>query len=91
MKDVPTALDQLEIRCPRLGGPVQFLYCRKVAEGLPCSRSLVCWEAIFPIERYMAGALDEDEWRRVFVEPSPGRLDRVLEAAHRAQRTNEDD
>jgi hypothetical protein len=83
MRDVETIFDKLTVRCPQLGGSVDFKYCRKVADGLPCARSLICWEASFPVDQYMVRILNEDEWRRVFEEPSKNRLDKILEAAGR--------
>lgn len=81
MKDVSTVFDQLDTRCPRLGGTVPFDYCRKAADGLPCSRSLICWEAAFPVGRYMSMVLSEEEWRTTFEQPPQLRLDKILEAA----------
>ena len=81
MKDVATVFDSLTTRCPRLGHDVPFDYCRKTDRGLPCSRSLVCWEAAFPVREYMVRALTEEEWRTVFETPSKPRLDAILAAA----------
>ncbi|MBU2549779.1 MAG: hypothetical protein KKB20_15300 [Proteobacteria bacterium] len=85
MLDVKTPFDDLESRCPRLGGEVTFDYCRKLAGGLPCGRSLICWELLFPVQLYMARILTEEEWREAFDQPGPGRLERILEAAARAE------
>jgi len=79
--DVKTVFDELEIRCPRLGGSVTFDYCRKVADGLPCSRSLVCWEMQFPVMEYMKRILTEDEWEAVFNEDTQSRIEKILEIA----------
>ncbi|MEW5725981.1 MAG: hypothetical protein AB1896_22930, partial [Thermodesulfobacteriota bacterium] len=88
MIDIETAFDRLEIRCPRLGGTVPFNYCRKVAEGLPCAKSLICWELMFPVAEYMTRILNQEEWIRSFERPSPGRLDQILKAAYSANRPN---
>ena len=86
MKDVKTVFDQLETRCPRLGGTVTFDYCRKVGhQSLPCAKALICWEPSFPVGRYMAGILTEEEWRLAFESAPKGRLDQILEAAARAK------
>ena len=83
MIDVKTIFDTLETRCPRLGGTVPFDYCRKVADGLPCSKSIICWECIFPVGEYMERALTEEEWQAVFDQPSKNRLDTILEIVER--------
>jgi len=84
MLDVKTVFDRLETRCPRLGGTAPFDYCRKVANGLPCSKSLLCWEMMFPVREYMAKVLTEEEWRTVFEQPPKPRLEVILEAAEKA-------
>ena len=81
MIDVHTVFDGLETRCPRLGGPVPFGYCRKTDEGLPCSKSLVCWECAFPVREYILRILNGEEWTRVFEKPPGARLDAILKAA----------
>lgn len=91
MLDVKTVFDTLETRCPKLGGPVTFDYCRKVADGLPCSKSLICWEMIFPVEEYMARVLTQEEWRTVFEQPPKARLDVILEVAAQASERAEKD
>ena len=91
MLDVKTVFDELETRCPRLGGSVPFDYCRKVAEGLPCNQCLICWETVFPVREYMARVLNEDEWRTAFEQPPSSRLEKILEAASRAVNVTEDD
>jgi hypothetical protein len=89
MKDVATVFDRLDLRCPRLGGSVTFDYCRKVSEGLPCSRSLLCWAPQFPVMEYMIRVLDSDEWQQVFEQPAKPRLSSVLEAVERAREAAE--
>jgi len=85
MLDVRTVFDRLETRCPRLGGTVPFDYCRKTANGLPCAKSLLCWEMMFPVREYMAKVLTEGEWRTVFEQPPRPRLEVILEAANQAE------
>lgn len=81
MIDVETAFDKLETRCPRLGGNVDFLYCRKVADNLPCNRALICWEMSFPVEIYLRKTMTPEEWQMVFERPPQSRLEKILEAA----------
>ena len=90
MLDVKTVLDELETRCPRLGGPVPFDYCRKVAEGLPCSRTLVCWETQFPVIEYMSRVLTEDEWKIVFNAAPESRMEKILDIAEQCRESAPD-
>jgi hypothetical protein len=56
--------NQLEIRCPRLGGEVKFFYCAVEGGDLPCSRIVDCWQAFFPVEAYLRGRMSQEAWER---------------------------
>ncbi len=89
MNTVRTVLDNLETRCPRLGGPVTFHYCRYAADNLPCSRSLICWQNHFPVHEYLGRLMTKEEWVDAFEKPSAERLDRILTiAAETSDRLN---
>ena len=46
--------DKLQRRCPRLGGPVSFYYCRTTGEeALPCWKLLDCWWEQFDVLGYV--------------------------------------
>jgi len=79
--DIETVFDKLETRCPRLGGAVPFHYCRKVNDGLPCDRCLICWELHFPVVRYFEKVLTGEEWERAFETVSKSRLEKILNIA----------
>jgi hypothetical protein len=80
------AFDKIEIRCPQLGGEVNFGYCRTVAQGLPCSRALVCFELKFPVAAYFERVLKPETYDRVFNTPQPGRLEKFLSTVHEAKK-----
>ena len=63
--------DEIEVRCPRLGGEVTFGYCRTVSDGLPCNRALICFERKFPVADYFRRVLRETTFRQCFEEPPP--------------------
>ena len=58
--------NQLEIRCPRLGGEVSLLYCLKVGGDIPCPRTIVCWQPYFDVEAQLRAKLTEQQWNRCF-------------------------
>jgi hypothetical protein len=62
--------DQLEIRCPRLGGQVTFAYCRVEGGDLPCMRIVVCWQPCLPIAEYLRESLSPAQLER-FAEQKP--------------------
>lgn len=59
-------VEQLEIRCPKLGGQIHFTYCLKESGDLPCSRIINCWHPYFPVETYLRKRLTPDDWERCF-------------------------
>jgi len=73
-------------RCPPLGGPVPFKYCRKVNDQLPCHRILECWSAVFDVVGWLKGNYTEEELRRAMTPDDRSRLDKILRAAHEARK-----
>jgi len=59
-------LEELEIRCPKLGGQIRFVYCLKEGGDVPCSRTIKCWQQYFPVEAYLRKRLTSAEWERCF-------------------------
>jgi len=50
--------DQRQRRCPRLGGPVTFLYCRTCGdETMPCFKVLDCWWELFDVVAFFQKVL----------------------------------
>jgi hypothetical protein len=58
--------DQLEIRCPRLGGEVSLVYCLKEGGDIPCPRTVLCWQLYFDVETHLRAKLTEEQWDRCF-------------------------
>lgn len=55
--------ENLERRCPKLGSPVSFKYCRAIMENeLPCNKVFDCWWEIFDVEKYLKELLTVDEF-----------------------------
>jgi hypothetical protein len=59
-------LEQLQIRCPRLGGEVTLAYCLREGGDLPCPRSVRCWNPYLPIEAFLRRRLTDEQWDRCF-------------------------
>jgi hypothetical protein len=62
--------DDLEIRCPRLGGEVKFSYCEKEGGNMPCHRIITCWQPFFPVEQYLKKTMTADAWN-IFIHQVP--------------------
>jgi len=82
-------VDQLEIRCPKLGGQVKFAYCRREQGRIPCGRIIYCWQARFPVESFLKSYLSEEEWERCFHESPRTKMDTLIELIEHARRVKE--
>lgn len=82
--------DQIEVRCPLLGGEVTFGYCRKLADGLPCHKALVCFAMKFPVAEYFRRLLKPETFQKVFLSPQPERMEKLLKVVgETVERTKE--
>lgn len=77
--------DDLGIRCPKLGGPVPFKYCRQMAEGLPCHYLIGCWQGRFDVVSFLTESYTQDELRACFSPSSKGRIARIFEVLEKAK------
>ncbi|MHC1742580.1 MAG: hypothetical protein AB9873_06055 [Syntrophobacteraceae bacterium] len=78
--------DQMEIRCPKLGGEVTFGYCRREGGRLPCQRALVCWQLYFPVEAYLKVRMNVEDWQRCFLTSAKPRIESLLECIEAAKK-----
>lgn len=72
------AFDKIEVRCPQLGGEVTFGYCRRLNQGMPCGRALLCYQLKFPVDQYFNLVLEEETFRKIFLDNSESRMDKIL-------------
>ena len=78
-----------EVRCPRLGGPVTFEYCRVERRDLPCARAVSCWRAYFDVEQYFLDLLGPEDFDKCFsAEPQP-KIVTLVELIERARQLAE--
>ena len=78
--------DDYRIRCPRLGHPIDFSYCRSENMGIPCFRTLDCWFEHFKVEEYLRGVLTVEEWESAFQGPRKTKVMSILELIEQAKR-----
>ena len=83
-----TRYDSHETRCPLLGHPVPFCYCRALNEGLPCSRLIACWQAFFEIGAFIEDNYTPEQCRR-FLEPPGPKLSQIVALARKSSRSQE--
>ncbi|MFO7964900.1 MAG: hypothetical protein R6U50_13335 [Desulfobacterales bacterium] len=77
---------QLVRRCPRLGGPVSFEYCRDTAgEGQPCWKILECWWEIFDVSAYLRSRMSEEAFNRLISTRPKPKITSLLEIIEKAK------
>lgn len=82
--------EQLQTRCPRLGGEVSFAYCLKEGGELPCPRSIICWRPYFPVEAYLKARLSPRQWEDWTLSKPKGKMVSLIELIEEAKRGMED-
>ena len=59
-------VDLLERRCPRLGGPVLFSYCKTSGDNHSiCWKIFDCWWECFDVVGYLKKSLTEDKFKNL--------------------------
>ncbi len=78
--------ENLDRRCPVLGGPVTFKYCMKCGdEGNPCWKIIDCWWEEFDIMAYLKDTLSESVIEKlVNVRPKP-KVSTLVELIEKAE------
>jgi len=77
----------LQRRCPRLGGPVSFGYCKRCDEDhQPCFKIIDCWWETFDVVRYLKDHLSEEQFNRLAgARPRP-KIASLVELIERAKK-----
>lgn len=78
--------DDYKIRCPRLGHPISFSYCRSENMGAPCFKTLDCWFEHFPVEDYMRETMTPEEWGKAFQGERKTKVMSLLELIEQAKK-----
>ena len=84
-----SSYDQLELRCPRLGGEVTFAYCQREGGDLPCPRTISCWQPYFPVETYLRTRLTRQQWARCFEQRPKEKVVTLIELIEAAKNRTE--
>ncbi len=79
-----------EIRCPRLGGPITFDYCRVENQGQPCGRALMCWSFCFDVEDYFRGRMSPELFEACFNAQIKPKVVTLIELIEKARKSMEE-
>lgn len=90
---IDTSKDQLELRCPRLGGQVTFQYCRTGSDDdSACWKIFDCWWEYFDVVSYLQKSLPDDKFQALVDKKPQAKLVSLVELIEQAQqRTFTDD
>ncbi|HDP24081.1 MAG TPA: hypothetical protein ENN34_01425 [Deltaproteobacteria bacterium] len=79
-----TDYDHLSIRCPMLGHPVPFSYCRSLNAALPCRKILDCWFQHFDVISFVETMFTPEEIASFLSPPQP-KINQLLELIEKAR------
>lgn len=89
--DSLTRHDKLDMwRCPLLGGPVDFKYCRGMNEGRPCFNLKKCWGPRFDVEEWLSAHFSESEIQALNDRPTSYRMQSVFDTLNRVKQQREE-
>lgn len=78
--------DDEMIRCPRVGGYVNFKFCRSENSMLPCRWVIDCWQARMDIKAFLDEHFSEADRAKIFVPPRP-KLESLVEMIERVKKS----
>jgi hypothetical protein len=82
--------DDKTIRCPRVGGEVNFRFCRFENNMLPCRFIVGCWQGQIDIEELLSAHYSEEELDRIFAPPKP-KIESLVGLIEKVQKEKEKD
>ena len=83
--------DNQEKRCPRLGGPVPFKYCRDAGDGTgPCFKIMDCWWEEFDIKSYLENHLSRPALEKLMAAKPPSKVASLVELIAQAKKRTTD-
>jgi hypothetical protein len=81
--------DDKTIRCPRVGGEVNFRFCRFENNMLPCRFIVGCWQGQIDIEAFVQEHYSKEELDRIFAPPKP-KIESLLELMEKVQKEKQE-
>jgi len=61
--------DQRSRRCPMLGHPLTFAYCRAPGSSRPCRKILDCWWETFDVEIFIRSCYGDESLEEIAAPP----------------------
>ena len=77
--------DDETIRCPRVGGEVNFKFCRSENNMLPCRWIIGCWQNKMDINGFLKDHYSTDELDQAFA-PRKSKLESLIGLVEKAKK-----
>jgi len=77
--------DEKTIRCPRVGGYVNFRFCRSENNLLPCRWIIGCWQMQLDINKFLDEHFSKEEMDKIFTPPKP-KIESLVELIEQAKK-----
>jgi hypothetical protein len=79
--------DDNTIRCPRIGGDANFLFCRTENNMLPCRWIVGCWKERMEIQTFLEDHYTDEELEQIFTPPGP-KIESLLNLVEKAKKAH---
>ena len=77
--------DEKTIRCPRVGGYINFRFCRSENNMLPCRWIVGCWQRQIDINTFLDEHFSKEEMDKMFTPPKP-KIESLVELIEQAKK-----
>ena len=77
--------DDKTIRCPRVGGEVNFRFCRFENNMIPCRWIVGCWQTRMDINAFLADHYSKEELDRISVPPK-SKIESLVDLIEKAKK-----
>ena len=77
--------DDKTIRCPRVGGYVNFQFCRSENMMLPCRWIVGCWQMQMDIHKFLDEHFSKEEKDKIFTPPKQ-KIESLVELIEKAKK-----
>jgi hypothetical protein len=90
MNQPTSPFDDRRHRCPRLGHPVRFDYCRSSGEDQrPCFKVFDCWWEQFDVVGYFRQQLTAEQFDSLACAPPPNKTTSLVDLIRKAKQRTE--
>jgi hypothetical protein len=77
----------LQRRCPRLGGPVSFHYCKTCeSQQQACWKIIDCWWEVFDVVRYLQDTLPPEQFNCLVAKKPKSKVTSLIDNIEHARK-----